>query len=86
MLSKSLEIPRIMTSLIIDTGTGLNLKCYAHGLSTREVNDLAMMSANGLVNTNKITNIKFRNINNQDCVVLENCPDVLSVGQLISQG
>ena len=43
-LAKSLEIPMIMTSFIVDTGAGLNLKCYAHGLSTREISDLAMMS------------------------------------------
>ena len=47
---------------------------------------MAMISANGLVIKNQITTIKFRNISNQDCVVLDNCPDVLSVGQLISQG
>ena len=75
-----------MTSFIIDTGAGLNLKCYAGGLSTREISDLAMMSANGPISTNQVTTVKFRNINDQDCVVLDNCPNVLSVGQLVSQG
>ena len=85
-LAKSLEIPMIVTSFLVDAGAGLNLKCYAHGLSTREINDLAMMSATGIVNASRITKVKFRNINNQDCVVLDNCPDVLSVGQLVAQG
>ena len=76
----------ILTSFIVDTGAGLNLKCYARGLSTRVINDLAMMSANGPISTNKVTTVKFRNIENQDCVVLDNCPNVLSVGQLVSQG
>ena len=40
-LAKELDLPTILTSFIIDTGAGLNLKCYAHGLSTREINDLA---------------------------------------------
>ena len=75
-----------MTSFIVDTGAGLNIKCYAKGSSTREVNDLAMMSANGVVQANQVTTVKFRNINDQDCVILDNCPNVLSVGQLVSQG
>ena len=85
-LARELNIPTILTSFIVDTGAGLNLKCYAHGLSTREINDLAMMSANGPISTNKVTSVKFRNIKDQDCVVLDNCPNVLSVGQLVAQG
>ncbi len=45
-----------------------------------------MMSANGPITTNKITKVKFRTIENQNCVVLDNCPNVLSVGQLVAQG
>ena len=85
-LADELQVPCIYTSFIIDTGAGLNLKCYAQGLSTREIDDLAMMSANGPTVTNKITQVKFRTIRNQNCVVLDNCPNVLSVGQLVAQG
>ena len=85
-LARELNIPTILTIFIVDTGAGLNLKCYAKGLSTREINDLTMMSANGTVSTNQVTTVKFRKISDQDCVVLDNCPNVLSVGQLVSQG
>ena len=76
----------IMTSFIIDTGAGIHLKCFAKGMKTYDINQISLMSANGPLAANKATRVKFRNINNQECIVLENSPNVLSVGQLISQG
>ena len=75
-----------MVSFIVDTGAGVNLRCAAPGLSTKNIKDLAMMSANGPVTSSKSTRVKFRKIKNQNCVVLENTPNVLSVGQLVKQG
>ena len=58
-LARKLNLPMIWTSFIVDTGAGLNLKCYARGLSTREINDLDMMSANGPISTNRVTTVKI---------------------------
>ena len=75
-----------MTSFIVDTGAGIHLICYAKGMKAFDIKNISLMSANGLLSANKATRVKFRNINEQECIVLENTPNVLSVGQLISQG
>ena len=86
-LASEMEIPLpIMASFIVDTGAGVNLRCYAPGLTTKNINDLAMMSANGPITSSKSTKVKFRKIEDQNCVVLDNTPNVLSVGQLVKQG
>ena len=76
----------IMTSFIVDTGAGIHLKCFAKGMKTHDIKQLSLMSANGPLSANKGTRVKLRSINEQECIVLENTPNVLSVGQLISQG
>ena len=73
-LSNELGVLPVMVSFIVDTGAGVNLRCYVPGLTTRNMNDLAMMSANGRVSSSKSTRVKFRKIKDQSCVVLENTP------------
>ena len=89
-LSESLGIVNIpipmMTSFIVDTGAGIHLRCYAKGLSMYDIEQLSLMSANGPLTANKMTRVKFRTIGDQECIVLENTPNVLSVGQLVSKG
>ena len=85
-LADELGIVPIMVSFIVDTGAGVHLRCAAPGLTTRNIKDMRMMSANGPVTSSKSTRVKFRKIRNQNCIVLENTPDVLSVGQLVAQG
>ena len=75
-----------MVSFIVDTGAGVHLRCAAPGLTTKNISDIQMMSANGPITSSKSTRVKFRKIRNQNCVVLENTPNVLSVGQLVKQG
>ena len=75
-----------MTSFIVDTGAGVNLKCYASGLPLSQIRELQLMSAKGPLSASTSTKVKFRNIADQQCIVLENTPDVISVGQLVAQG
>ena len=57
-LASELGIPLlIMVSFIVDTGAGVNLCCYAPGLTTKNMNDLAMMSANDPVSSSKSTRV-----------------------------
>ena len=85
-LAKAVGIIPVMTSFIVDTGAGIHLRCYASGLSTFDIQKISLMSANGPLTASKMTRVKFRNIGEQECIVLENSPNVLSVGQLVSQG
>ena len=85
-LSKTVGNIPVMTSFIIDTGAGIHLKCYAAGLSMFDIHKISLMSANGPLSASKMTKVKFRNIGEQDCIVLENSPNVLGVGQLVAQG
>ena len=45
-----------------------------------------MMSANGKVSSKKGTKLKLKKIGSQEFVVLDNTPNVLSVGVLLEQG
>ena len=89
-LSESLGIFKepisVMTSFIVDTGAGIHLRCYAKGLTTYDIEQLSLMSANGPLTANRMTRVKFRTLGDQECIVLENTPNVLSVGQLVSKG
>ena len=84
-MSVRLKIP-LLTTFIIDTGAGVNLKCAASGLATSEVKQMVLQSANGVVKADHKTRNKFRRIGYQDCLVLDNTPNVLSVGQLVKLG
>ena len=83
-MSVRLSIP-LLTTFIIDTGAGVNLKCAASGLATSKVKQMVLQSANGTVKADRKTRIKFRRIGYHD-LVLDNSPNVLSVGQLVKQG
>ncbi len=63
-LANELGLVHVMTSFIIDTGAGLSLRCYAKGLSTREISDLHLMSDNGPLSANKVTIVQFRTMQN----------------------
>ena len=84
-MSVRLSIP-LLTTFIIDTGAGVNLKCAASGLATSKVKQMVLQSANGAVKADRKTRIKFTRIGYHDCLVLDNTPNVLSVGQLVKQG
>ena len=87
LLAMSVRLPiPMLTTFIIDTGAGVHLKCAASGLATSKVKRMVLQSANGTVNTDRKTRIKFRRIGYHDSLVLDNTPNVLSVGQLVKLG
>ena len=72
MLAMSVRLPSpMLTTFIIDTGAGVNLKCAASGLATSKVKQMVLQSANGTVKADRETRIKFRRIGYHDFLVLE---------------
>jgi hypothetical protein len=84
-LTARIPLP-VLTTFIVDTGAGVHLRCAASGLATSKIKKLTLQRANGLVETDCKTRVKFRRLGYHDCLVLENTPNVLSVGQLIKLG
>ena len=64
----------------------MNVKCYSEDLTLKDIQNIRIGSANGITQTNKSTNVQFETIGNQECVVLNDSPDLLSVGSLVEQG
>lgn len=85
-LAKEIGHIPLVATVLIDTGAGFHVKAYTSDLSLAHVDPITVSTANGPAVCDKTATLKFRNLEDQTCLVLDNAPDLLSVGQLVAQG